>query len=102
MKKLFAALFFVLLASTGFTMAQEPCCNCAADCDCGPHFWARAEYLLWWIKDAPMPVPVVATGPIVDNLQPVLGQPGTSVLIGGESIGNSTRSGGRFTRCRPS
>src|SRR5947209_6217085 len=25
-------------------------------------FWARAEYLHWWVKDAPMPVPIVTTG----------------------------------------
>ena len=28
-----------------------------------PHFYAGAEYLLWWVKGAPLSVPLVSTGP---------------------------------------
>ena len=24
--------------------------------------WARVDYLLWWVKNAPLPVPIVTTG----------------------------------------
>src|SRR5579862_9359812 len=28
----------------------------------GCRFWARSEYLLWWVKNTPLPVPIVTTG----------------------------------------
>ena len=60
-------------------------------------FWAESEYLLWWIKAAPVPTPLVATGPITGNLAPILGQPGYQTLLGGSDVDLGSRSGGRFT-----
>lgn len=80
--------------ATNCTLA--PCC-CACCQPCGPRFWATSEYLLWWIKDAPLPVPLLTTGPAQANLTPTLGLPGRTILIGGEDLNNQERSGGRFT-----
>ncbi|MBA4192467.1 MAG: hypothetical protein C0467_31245 [Planctomycetaceae bacterium] len=63
----------------------------------GVRMWGSAEYLLWWVNNAPSPAPIVTTGPITGNLAPVLGQPGTTILIGGKSVNLGSRSGGRFT-----
>lgn len=70
------------------------CCEARPSCS---RFWASSEYLLWWVKDTPMPVPVVTTGPATPNLTPVLAQPGTVILIGGHDIDEDVHSGGRFT-----
>lgn len=70
-----------------FASAPEP----------GPRFWGSAEYLLWWSKESPVPVPLATVGPVVPNLTPVLGTPGVSVVLGGGNLDLGTRSGGRFT-----
>src|SRR5262245_62070941 len=56
--------------------------------------WARAEYLMWWIRDTRLPPLVTAnrTGPV-----PVLGLSSTSVVVGGGELDNQDRSGARFT-----
>lgn len=51
-------------------------------------FWASAEYLLWWFKDSPVPVPLASTGNI--------GDPGTTVLLGAENVDTEAHHGGRF------
>jgi hypothetical protein len=60
-------------------------------------FYVRADYLLWWFKDARLP-PLVTTGPDEppDVGTGVLGTPGTVVLFGG-SAGGGLRSGARLT-----
>jgi hypothetical protein len=73
------------------------CFTAASECDRGIRMWGTAEYLMWWMKDAPSPVPLVTTGPVVPNLAPVLGVPGTTVLLGGNGVGLGTFSGGRFS-----
>ncbi len=69
-------------------------------------FWARGEYLLWWVKNAPMPVPIVTTGdPNVGfnggvgtvNIAGASGQPGTRTLFGDSNVGLGAFSGMRFT-----
>jgi hypothetical protein len=55
--------------------------------------WARAEYLLWWIRGNNLP-PLVTTSP--STSLGVLGAPGTTVLIGGDQ-NNGSFYGGRFT-----
>lgn len=70
--------------------SDDICCN-------QNHFWGEAEYLYWWVKNSPEPVPLVVTGPAVDNFDPILNEPGTSVVLGGSDIKNHARSGGRFT-----
>ena len=69
--------------------------------------WARAEYLLWWLNNAPLPVPIVTTGDPHVGFDPNLintvntagsiGQPGTRVLLGDNSTRFPAFSGMRFT-----
>jgi hypothetical protein len=69
--------------------------------------WARTDYLLWWMKNAPLPVPVVTTGdPRVGfdpklvntvNTAGAIGQPGTRVLLGDSTIHFPAFSGARLT-----
>jgi hypothetical protein len=71
------------------------------------HGWARADYLFWWMRNTPLPVPIVTTGnPPVGfdpnnvntvNTAGAIGQPGTRVLIGDESIPFRPFSGLRLT-----
>lgn len=59
----------------------------------GPN-WDGMELLLWWPKAAPVPPLVTATrngGP------PVLGGPGTLVVVGGSALSDQAIAGGRFT-----
>jgi hypothetical protein len=58
--------------------------------------WFRGEYLLWWMKQSPIPA-LVSTSPLGTprELAGVLGAPGTTVVFGGDD--NAVRSGGRFT-----
>ena len=59
-------------------------------------FWVRGEYLLWWIRDSHFPALITTSVPGASALPGVLGQPGTTVLFGGD-VDNQVRSGGRFT-----
>jgi hypothetical protein len=58
-------------------------------------FWASAEYLLWWVKGQTPPA-LVTTGNPNDTLPGALGQPGTTVLFGGQRQSDDSRSGARF------
>ncbi|HLJ93559.1 MAG TPA: BBP7 family outer membrane beta-barrel protein [Gemmataceae bacterium] len=70
------------------------------------HGWVQAEYLLWWVKTAPLPVPIVTTGdPRVGfdpnqvntvNTAGAIGQPGTQVLLGDHNLSSRLFSGGRL------
>jgi hypothetical protein len=71
----------VVCGLTGIAAAQTP----APD---SGRLYGRAEYLLWWTKNSPTPVPLVSDD--------VLG-PGTRVLLGGEDIDLGHRNGARFT-----
>jgi hypothetical protein len=84
--------------------ASIPDGNHAPNCDlgckekCGPpgRIWGRAEYLLWSTREMNLP-PLVTTGP-ASATGPILGAPGTTVLFGGDEVGDDFwRSGGRFT-----
>jgi hypothetical protein len=69
---------------------------------CGPccfgGLYVRAEYLLWGTKGADLPA-LVTTSPAdtEQNDAGVLGEPGTRILFGDESVNSNTRSGGRIT-----
>jgi hypothetical protein len=54
--------------------------------DCPPKFWFSTEYLLWDLKDAPVPFPLLTAGSTTDPLPGALGQPGTTVLLGGNPL----------------
>jgi hypothetical protein len=55
--------------------------------------WLDAEYLLWFIKGNQLP-PLLTQGATADTIPGGLGQPGTSVLYGGNDD-SGVRSGGR-------
>jgi hypothetical protein len=95
--------------------AQRPAAgNCAAsepakqpwhDCHCGPQneVWFDASYLVYWVKQARIPAPLVTTGPVAGGGIP--GTPGTVVLFGGNDYDYGTFSGlslngGMWLDCR--
>jgi hypothetical protein len=51
---------------------------------------------VWWVKGGPSPNPLVSAGSVIDALPGALGQPGTTVLFGGNNIDFGTVPGGRF------
>ena len=63
---------------------------------CSPpgRFWLRADYLMWWTNGVQLP-PLVTTSPQGTPVAQagVLGQPGTTILYGNQTIGNDMRSG---------
>jgi hypothetical protein len=59
-------------------------------------YWANAEVLGWKIGDAPQPTPLATAGSLAAPLPGALGQPGTSVQIGGTSVSLPIEVGGRF------
>src|SRR5262249_34137101 len=60
-----------------------------------PRVWFGAEYLLWWVKDGPLP-PLVVTGTLADPFPGALDQPSTRVLFGGAGADYGTVSGLRL------
>ena len=62
-----------------------------------PRIWASTEYLIWWIKDGPLPFPLVTTGNPADPVPGALGQPGTVPLFGGNRLDYSAFSGLRVS-----
>jgi hypothetical protein len=79
----------------------------AASSSPGYCLWAQADYLLWWVKAAPLPVPLVTTGDPAVGFDPTqvntvntagaIGQPGTRVLLGDHSVDLPVSSGVRLT-----
>src|SRR5262245_24474993 len=51
--------------------------RCAFDRTCCPgyRFWASAEYLVWWVENAPLPATLLTTGP--NTVLGPSGRPGT-------------------------
>ena len=41
-------------------------------------FYGGAEYLMWWVKDAPLSIPLVSAGPIATTHHGLLGVPATN------------------------
>jgi hypothetical protein len=69
-------------------------------------FYGGVEYLHWWVKDAPLSVPLVSTGPISTTHHGFLGRPDSTILYGAPfppaNGGNDNQpfpgfSGGRVT-----
>ena len=69
---------------------------------CGPigggRLWLRAEYLGWWVDRYDAPV-LLTTAPADEPAATagILGDPDTTVLVGGAALGDAFRSGARFT-----
>ena len=82
--------------------AEAACC-CRQEKDSVQSFWMTADYLLWWVKGAPLP-PVITTGPFDPNTfipgvmasPGAIGSPNTVILRGGHSIDPGTFSGLRL------
>lgn len=74
-------------------------CDACGACGwgCSPFgFYARAEYLAWWVRGSNTP-PLVTTSP-TGTLPGAAGVlPNATVLFGNERINEQGRSGGRFT-----
>jgi hypothetical protein len=70
-----------------------------AACPCGPvgRIYGRAEFLWWWTTGMDLPE-LVTTSPLgtPQNSAGILGQPGTSVLLGQEEVLNESHDGARF------
>lgn len=62
-----------------------------------PMAWIEFDALLWWIKNAPNPPPIVTTGNLNQALPGALGDPATRILYGDHSIGFADFVGGRLT-----
>ncbi len=62
-----------------------------------PAVWIQADYLLWWTKGGDLP-PLVTTSPqdTPQSQAGVLGQSGTAILFGDETVNNDARSGVRL------
>jgi hypothetical protein len=64
----------------------------------GTHVWASIDYLAWWLKGNPLPVPLVTTGDPNDGaLAGTLASPHTQVLFGRSTLDPPAISGSRFT-----
>lgn len=49
-------------------------------------YWIEGDYLLWFIKKNPLPVPLVTSGSYQDPLPGAIGEPHTHVVLGKRSI----------------
>lgn len=75
---------------------SAPACPTMSPCGIDGYTWIRADYLFWWTKGVELP-PLVTTGVNQTASQAgVLAQPGTTVLLGNQSVINDQRNGGRF------
>jgi hypothetical protein len=60
----------------------------------GELFWANAEYLLWWVRNGPLPTPLVTTGSATSLGR--LHTDNTVILEGGSDLDFHAFSGARF------
>jgi hypothetical protein len=118
MSKGLLALAFSLVAGAGASLAQTPVDAPAVNplvgamvdpTDVSPaqgpheaepprpqHLWGGVEYLLWWVKDGPLPYPLVTTGPGDADNPGALGHGGVPFLTG-PNVGYDNFSGVRAT-----
>jgi hypothetical protein len=70
-------------------------CECEAPLPC---LWGRADYLLWWTKGTPVPVPLATSAPATSPaaIPSLIGNPDTSLVLGQHNIDMQPQSGGRF------
>lgn len=62
-------------------------------------WYVSGEYLYWWVRDGAIP-PLVTSGSAADANPGALGQTGTQVLFGNDSLNTQGRSGFRFNMGR--
>ncbi len=61
-----------------------------------PRFWISGDFLLWFVKNGPLNVPLVTTGSTADANAGALGQPHTRVLFGDNTLDYGAIPGGRL------
>lgn len=64
-----------------------------------PRLWFSAEYLMWWTRKSPVPVPLVTTtsdNP-QNNTSGNANSPTSTILLGDQGLRTHVRSGGRFS-----
>jgi hypothetical protein len=66
------------------------------DADEGGRLWFDADFLLWFVKNGPLKVPLVTTGNPNDPNPGALGQPHTVVLFGDSNLDYGAIPGGRL------
>lgn len=59
--------------------------------------WIEGEYLLWTIKEIPLPAPLVTQGSLSDPIVGALGQPGTKIRLGKQHIDMGWMNGFQMT-----
>jgi hypothetical protein len=75
--------------------SDPPSCN-DPGCGCQQEVWFTADYLLWWIHNGPLNVPLVTTGSPLDAVPGALGQDNTTVLVGNAPLNFGAFSGFRL------
>jgi hypothetical protein len=115
MRTRFVGSLALLLGSTGLALGQAPAPTAppplapvpvtapavvtepaAEGQDNGGRLWGSTEYLLWWIKDGPLPFPLVLTGPGNTANPGALNAGGVPILTG-DDITYGALSGVRAT-----
>lgn len=93
MKKGYLGAILVTLVLTGSTFAgSEP--------DGSMRTWLDGEYLLWWLKPAPVSPPLLTTGPLTNPTSlgsGILGANNTQVLAGDQNLNTGPYSGFRIS-----
>lgn len=86
------ALFLTSQLQAQMYSQEQNCCPC----ECEKKITFSADYLCWKLEDSPRIIPLVATAPVIHNGDPVIGQPGAKVVLGGKHLSNDWRSGAKF------
>lgn len=89
-----ASICLSLVQSIGFASMASPSNYFSQTQD---RFWLSSEYLQWFFQSTPLRVPLVTSGSLLAPLPGALGQFGTRISIGDQSINTGWHSGGRFT-----
>src|SRR5438105_637859 len=104
MRTAFYSSLVALLVGTGVGLAQDPDDHdhpqTPPQTARGNCVYGSAEYLLFWFRKSPEPVPLVTTTSattFVPFTTGALDQPRTSVVLGGSDIDPQEHSGGLFT-----
>lgn len=56
-------------------------------------FWIRGEYLLWTLRNNPVPLPLITSASFSDPIPGAIGQPGTKILRGNKTVDMGWQNG---------
>jgi hypothetical protein len=74
-----------------YAHVELPAPICGPDFDSRERVWASADYLVWWVKSGPDPIPLVTTSSAASL--GILGAPDTTVVAGGSGFDYKAFSG---------